>query len=340
MGFNAPIYLVSVPRSGATLLAAMLNSHKNIAMFNEAWFFQMLPKYGTFRRRRNAEMLLDDLCAAAKRFGILLDPQFKKEVLGELYQFKFPGPMDALSIFLRNYAGNKRKARWGVKQPFGIFDVPRLLVHFPDLKVIHIIRDPRATAAHRMGKEINGGENLSDSFSFSRSSSKMISYADRVISVIPENYLALKYEDLVQNPPLWLMRICEFLGEEYDPYMLEYHKSSNLYVPRETDGYPRHTHKDVLLPVHTKGVDAWKKLLTWREIAIVERICHREMVKYGYLPLTSEREISAVLFVLAAVRFRWRLARKFLRREFFGKMFHTFRKAFIFLFSRYVIKKT
>ena len=39
---SAPIFIVGVPRSGTTLLAAMLNAHKKIACGNETHFFERL----------------------------------------------------------------------------------------------------------------------------------------------------------------------------------------------------------------------------------------------------------------------------------------------------------
>ena len=331
---NAPLYLVSVPRSGATLLGAMLNSHKNIAMFNEPWFFHMLPKYGTLQRRRNIEMLVDDLCAAAKRFGVFMNQEFKGRVLDEIRKLDFPKPLDVFAIFLELYAEHLGKRRWGVKQPWGTFDVAFLMDRFRDLKVIHIVRDPRATVAYRMGKEFGGKENLVCSLQFSRSGSQILSFLNRVHKLDGANYFELKYEDLVRNPEDWLIRICDFLNEDYDPSMLEYHTVVNPYVPRERDDQPLKTHLGVLIPVHTRDVDSWDHLLTWREKAIVERTCYWEMIKYGYRPTSSGRDIETVLFLVTALRLQLRLAKGFFRRRIFEGIFHTVRKAAIFLFCR------
>lgn len=330
---DSPFYLISVPRSGATLLAALLNSHKNIAMFNEPWFFQMLPKYGTFGRRRNMEMLVEDLCAAAKRFGILLTQKFKEAVIDEGYKLDSPQPMDIFALFLRLYTSHMGKTRWGVKQPWGAFDLPSLWIRFRDLKVIHIVRDPRATVAYRMGKELGGQENLLDSLQFARSGSKALSYSSRFPALARTNYFELRYEDFVRNPAGWLRRICDFLSEEYDPGMLNHDRAANPFVPREKDGLPSKTHLGVLSSVHTRDVDTWDHLLSWREKSIIEKACYPEIVRLRYHLTSSGREIGTLLFLITSLRLQLRLAKGFFRRRILEGAFHTCRKAVIFVLS-------
>jgi hypothetical protein len=328
---DAPLYLVSVPRSGATLLAAMLNSHKSIAMFNEPWFFQMLPKYGNLKRHRNGQTLVRDLSKSARGFGVLLDGDFEKHVLAEVTRLRSPRPLDALDIFLRFYAKRLGKPRWGVKQPMGIFDVPLLLERFPDLQVIHLVRDPRATAAYRMGKKANSRESVYHSLHLSISCSRSLLFAHRDNGLNPKKFFELKYEELVLNPEMWLRRICEFLKEDYDPAMLGYHQALNPYVPRRRNGDPQESHVGVLSPVHTREIQDWKNLLTWRETAVVEKICHKEMLRYGYAPKQSEREAEAVRLFLSEMRLGlWRIKR-FFKKKTLEAILHTFRKTWTFL---------
>jgi hypothetical protein len=334
VSFHAPLYLVSVPRSGATLLSAMLHNHKNIAMFNEPWFFHMLPKYGTLQRRRNIEMLVNDLCAAANRFGVLLNQEFKGRVLAEICKLDFPKPLDAFAIFLEFYRGHLGKRRWGVKQPLIAHNLPRLMERFPDLKVIHIVRDPRATVTHRMNKGTGSKEDLVCSLQYSRSGAQILSYMKWVHTTSEANYFELRYEDFVRNPEAWLLRVCDFLNEDYDPGMLQYHAAMNPYVPREKDGYPVATHLGVLSPVHTRDLGAWDRLLTWREKSIVERTCHREMVNHGYRPTSLDGRIGSVLFFSTVLRLQLRLLKGFFRQKILERIFHACRKAAIVLFYR------
>ena len=330
---SAPIYLSSVPRSGATLLAAMLNSHKHIAMFNEPWFFYMSQKYGTLRRQRNVNMILDDLCAAAKKFGIQLDGEFKGEVIAKIYGLKRAKALDAFAAFMESYSNRMGKSRWGVKQPFSILNIPELLRYFPNLKVIHLIRDPRSTVAHRMGKASNGREDLVQSLRFAKSWSDVMGQGGLLAEACPENFLELKYEDMVSNQFMCLARICQFLNEEYDPKMAEYYETLNPYVPRDDNGNPLKSHDGLLLPVHTKDIEAWKSLLTPKEISLVERVCSQWMLRHGYSLSTSNYEVGRLCVFVNNVCLRSWVAKRFPRRVL-ERIFHASRKAFIFLTHR------
>jgi hypothetical protein len=329
MGPKAPIYLVSVPRSGATLLSAMLNNHKCIAMFNEPWFSYMLPRYESFCRQGNVEPLVDHLTNAAGRFGEPLAMEFKESLLAEIGGLGLSDPVDVLALFMERYAKHKGKQRWGIKQPFGMFYVHRLLRSFPGLKVIHIVRDPRATVAERMNKELNREEDLVNSFRFSRSYSKIMWFADRMKRLKPKNYLELRYEDLVTSPEAHLMGICEFLEEEFDPEMSEYYKAKNLYVPREDDGSPRKNHLGVLRPVNPQYVDVWRNLLTLREIAVTEKVCYEAMVERGYYAITSGKEIGAILSLKTVIRFWWTQVKAFVRNWSFERVLYKFRNGLV-----------
>ena len=329
MSSDAPIYLVSVPRSGATLLGAMLNTHKSIAMFNEPWFFYMLPKFESLCHQKKVESVLDHLSNAAMRFGVTLAMGFKANVSAEIEEAGLTDPVDILALFMDRYAKHMGKIRWGIKQPFGVFYIPRMLNRFPNVKIIHIVRDPRATVAHRMDKQVNKKEDLVNSLKFSRSFSKMMWFANRARTLNPESYFELRYEDLVVNAEACLRRICEFLEEDYDPDMFEYHKGKSPYVPRGEDGSPKESHLGVLMPLNTRYVGLWRTLLTLRETAIVEKVCLHAMVPRGYYPITSGQEIGAILSLKTAIRFWWNQANLFVRQESFERMLYKYRNGLV-----------
>ena len=153
----------------------------------------------------------------------------------------------------------------------------------------------------------------------------MMQYTIRVKRLNPENYFELRYEELVVSPGAYLMKICEFLEEDYDPGMLEYYKAKSPYVPREKDGSPKTSHRDVLTPVNARYVGVWKNLLTLREIAIVERICHQAMIERGYCPIASGKEIGPILSLKTAVRFWWTQTKIFVGHWSFERMLYKFR---------------
>ncbi|MEM7357337.1 MAG: sulfotransferase, partial [Acidobacteriota bacterium] len=129
---RSPLYLASTPRSGATLLAAMLNRHRHIAMFNEPWFFQLAAKYGSLRRRPNVRRLLNDLSYSGRGFGAAIEDDWLSEIEAEILAAGDDRPLAGFLHFLDRFAALQGKPRWGVKQPHGILDAPHLLRQRPD----------------------------------------------------------------------------------------------------------------------------------------------------------------------------------------------------------------
>jgi hypothetical protein len=329
---HSPIYLVSIPRSGATLLGAMLNAHPNIAMFNEPWFFLMLRKYGTLQKKYNIELLVNDLCFAGTSFGYQMTIEVKEKILSELFARRNRlTHVEAFGIFLQHFSESIGKPRWGVKQPLGIYDVPRMLKQFPELKVLHIVRDPRSTVAYRMGKSDLKIGDLSLALKYAKSWRDCLSFARESLGLNSSNYFEVRYEDLVVEPSQWLSHICAFIDDTYSPEMQNYHKSSNLYVPRDSVGNIRETHTDVVLPVHTDGVTAWTKLLAPSELEVIEKICVEEMVKRNYEPVGARGEITNKQMLKITATYYKRNFMRHIRVKWFHMAFHLLRRAYIFI---------
>ena len=84
-----------------------------------------------------------------------------------------------------------------------------------------------------------------------------------------ENYLIVKYENLVTSPETTVRHICSMIGEEYETSMLDIdtHNSSST---QATDG------------IFSSSVDRWKTELTPEEIVISQRICDDELGRLDY----------------------------------------------------------
>jgi hypothetical protein len=326
------IYLVSIPRSGATLLAAMLNAHPDIAMFNEPWVFLMARKYGTLRRRYNIQLLVDDMCASASKFGYKVESHFKEKVIADLFDRRERLTyLEAIGIVLSNFANSIGKRRWGVKQPLGIYYMPELIEYLPETRIVHIVRDPRSTVAYRMGKTNTSSGDHALALRFAKSWSDCISFSKRLFSLGNMNYFELKYEDLVIDPETWLRRICEFLGIEFAKEMLTYYRAPILYGPKDDEGNPLESHRDVALPVHTFGLTAWHSLLSPKELEIIQMICSKEMEWYNYKPTDVNCHMKKTqLWQVYVILFKRRFSH-YVRVELLERAFHILRRAYIFM---------
>ena len=103
-----------------------------------------------------------------------------------------------------------------------------------------------------------------------------------------EQWMDVKYETLVRNPEQVLHEICEFLGEEFSPDMLEFHKSDLAKARGATKD-----HKPLGHAVSDKYVGIYKDLLSQRDQRIFAAVAGKELVDEGYDLEVEPQEISA-----------------------------------------------
>ena len=106
--------------------------------------------------------------------------------------------------------------RWVEKTPRHL-EVPELIMQtWPGARIVRIVRDPR-DAAVSLTKVPFGTPSLLTNLSVLARMNEAASdfYTE------PRQALTVRYEDLVADPVPQLTRICEFIGEPYEPAMLD-----------------------------------------------------------------------------------------------------------------------
>ncbi len=191
-------------RSGTTVFKEMLNRHPRIACGPETSMFG-LP----FDPRRIAiywNIPLEQLTALMDESEHL--PRFAERFYGD---------------FVRR----EGKARWADKTPNNVRAVGRILTWFPRARFIHVIRDGRdvvCSLRHHPKERIRGGRivpvNTVNTIEFCcrrwvQDTSAGLAYANH------PRCFELRYEHLIADPEGVLRRVCDFLGEDYDPAMLD-----------------------------------------------------------------------------------------------------------------------
>lgn len=275
-----PVFIVGAGRSGTTLLQQMLDHHPNLAFPWESHFLPIvhgcLKSFGdlnvyenrvrlmrdinhyvqvSWRERQNEEWI-EGLEAAI--------PELAKDAAPS-----YPGVVDAIFSF---FARKRNKARWGDKTPGYITCVPLILELFPQAKVLHIIRDGRDVVSSIL--PLSFGPNTA--YLAARRWKHLIERGLECAQKWPERVMTLHYETLIDDPEKQLRQICDFIGEEFHPDMLNYHKDSSKRVPRHT------IHANVAKPVNKSRCGRWKKDLSPRQARIVEAIIAPQLAKLGY----------------------------------------------------------
>ncbi|MFG0283435.1 MAG: sulfotransferase [Phycisphaerales bacterium JB039] len=216
----APILIFGVPRSGTTLLRALLNAHPAIAAGPEApWLAEHQPRSLLGATRYLAE---DPLGWCANFGGT------REEV--------FSAARAMLDSLMGAYAARRGKRRWAHKTPNDILHAETLLELLPDARVIWLVRDgldvamsTAVTAEHRRGIAPLYEQQLKLAEGVMAPSAPLMAlvrwglWNHRVRRALGRRErLVVRYESLVRDPRAALEAVCGFLEEPFDPAMLDY----------------------------------------------------------------------------------------------------------------------
>jgi hypothetical protein len=240
------IFIVGSFRSGTTLLRTTLNRSSEITITGETHFLGHLFTQGYRNKfnqigdlstdkgiRKIVDYLYSDQCTKRNHWKWIEKNIDQEDFLQKLLKSERTDRalFDLVMIFTAN-----GKAIRGEKTPAHIYYVPTLMSWFPEAKVIHTIRDPRAIFVSENQKVLNK-ENLTPRYRFLRRiplALKIYVILQVLVSWLwiahlhqryqheyPDRYYLSRYEDLVSDPKKHLRNICDFLGVDFTEEMLD-----------------------------------------------------------------------------------------------------------------------
>jgi hypothetical protein len=275
----------------------MWNAHPRIIMPHECHFLhELYPRYAFVAPLSEAEVdqFVADLYAVRRFDAWKLD---RDELRTRLREVKHPGYAQLVDAVYRQFAAQHGKAgmRWGDKNTYYICHIPTIAYLFPNARFVHIIRDGRGAVASMVRLQM-GGYALPDGTSYDRNEPMGAAQLWKALVVLgtaegrrlgPARYLEIKYETLLLEPERVCRELCEFVGEEFSPAMLE--REARLratFIPESSlAAYHENTTKELL----TDRVENWKGELSSADLALVEHVIGDALERYGYR-LTSRRK--------------------------------------------------
>jgi len=271
---ESPIFIVGMDRSGTTLMSALLDAHPRIAIAPETWFMShwYAPHAGLdLRDRLSLEQVLARGIAHDFFPHLGIDAAaLTREVLGG----GDPTFAGIFAAMMRAYAGRFGKARWGEKTPHHYRHARVLLDWYPGVRLIFMVRDPRAVYASFARTPY--GHAWTDKQA--REWSDYI-WLTRQLTSDPR-VLAVRYEDLAERPGETLGAVCSFIGEEFTPAMLD--RSTAVHRLEGHDGWRLDHERKAIEPITTASVNAWQDKLAPYQIAIIEHYAGELMESLGY----------------------------------------------------------
>jgi uncharacterized coiled-coil protein SlyX len=270
-----PAFLVSTPRAGSTLVAAMLDSHSQIHCPPEPWLLLELLE---LRRPRGRHSSPFDSSLALKAMS---------EALGA----------EAVDRAIRAYLDEAYRA---ILAPTGkrllVDKTPRyyqildqILELFPSAPIIWLLRSPLDVVASY--KET---WQLDPSALFDQPASP--NTFDLTVGLVTlsrffrsprAGNLTLRYEELVERPEELVSQLCQFLGVPFEPEMLQYGRH-----PEVVSAYSAASLGDKKLLAHgaphRRAIGRWRSALRPDEVwATIQALGRDLFVDLGY-----ERELA------------------------------------------------
>ena len=301
------VFIVGLPRTGSKLIKVILHQAEDACcrISAETWFFgdlfrhgvkQKIRKFGDMSSDRNVEKLVDYLFSGkfAKSYWLLVkrdDSGFDKAAF--LQRILRTDRTDRAIYVAIMEAFAVRDSRWrvadrkfiGDKTPGHLYYVPQILEWFPDAKIIHTFRDPRAIVTSELRKIVGKRED-SPRLSLSRMWKTLLVvmyitvtwlYARRLhlryTRDYPRNYRLSKYEDIVADPHAHIGPLCDFVGIE---------KNSRMLSPRRADSSFNRNEANAGFAV--ESLDRWRTRLGPALQRWFRLWTGRHLAEFGYKP--------------------------------------------------------
>lgn len=261
-----PVIILGHARSGTSILGDLLRKYFRISFGPESQFlirmYKHLPRYGDLTQEKNLSRLLHDVLQERcfqrweKKFGYSLD---QKEIFNRIQEPSYKGVVYAVFDYLALCGGMQR---WGDKTPIYTMHLDIIQELFPASKYIHIVRDGRDVALSSFNIHF-GSKNV---YKVAGNWSKHLQKVQRFRETWPQDqFLEMRYEELMQDPARQLTRLIPFLDIQDTEHAVQQYIQDNI----EHD-------------LKKNNFDKWKTRMSDQGIFLFETIAKDWLRAYNY----------------------------------------------------------
>jgi len=298
------LFLGGCPKSGTTLLLSLLDGHpKLVVLPEETHFLEEFPGYsalGSYQAKLRRLLNQSDLRLLGQRvmtpareapsanlrdYGGF-DRQRFTRLTGDFARQPWMNDSLLFSETVRAYAitgGSDWRAcvRWVEKSTSNEACLQTLFGLFPEAKLLQVVRDPRAVFASRKKRLVNR-------YGCYTKAHRLVREWNRSTRQIPklmerrDQYLAIRYVDLVRSPRQCLERVCRFIGIELVPEMFTPTRAGRPWQGNSS-------FYDAFNGISAQSLGRWKRELTEDEVWWIELHCRQGMLLTGYQLQTDSR---------------------------------------------------
>jgi len=257
-----PTFVVGPPRTGTTLLARILRTHRETNPdAKRAILSRLETVYGRFDQPVEQQTVEQLLARRSNRDRLRAADTYR----------------DIFDQWMSIQAEAEGKTRWGNHFPRDLFHLAEVRELFPEAKVIACVRDIRGflasykhqwkTCAYGAARKRNLYHPLVTSLLW-RACIERVRAAPRLFGA--DRVLIVRYEELVATPEATVRRVCNFLDLPFDPSLLDLDGSNSSFAD-ERDG------------IFTSSVERWRQEISREETYIAEKVAGRLLGGLDYV---------------------------------------------------------
>lgn len=280
-----PLIFVTAGRSGTTLLRSMLAVTGEIAIPPESYALSFAAlQYQAMQEQSwyNLTRLIVSLFEGFEKFELwemTLHPVYVK---GRSLPPDERSLARLIDLVFTEYAQAHfpQATLWGDQTPQNCHRLPWIMQTFPQAKYLHVLRDGRDVVASYLqsgavASYVAPEETVAFALDRWQTAVRAADYARRHLP--DEQFLEIRYEQLVQAPEATLQRVCRFAGMAYQPAMLDYWQAETTVEHR----YQSH-HQNLTQPVFSSSIGRWRERLDNQQQAQVQQSLAPLLAQLGY----------------------------------------------------------
>jgi hypothetical protein len=296
---DRPIFICGHPKSGTSLLRAILDSHPQLVVYPEETIFfrrylpiakgQPLEKQLELAEQYLIHIFTWNQAAPPSSQAGFPDRDYTnisyeavRQRMHQLAQKDYRDERDILNSAVLAYGSvsgqlSDETRRWVEKSPYNEYFASLIFDWWPEARCVHVVRDARDNFVSYQRKHTSWSPEIFAS-NWKRSTQAGIQNRQQFGD---EHYRMVRYEDLVTHPEKYAQELMAFLGIDWNPA-----STSPTRAGQQWQGNSMFSEQ--FSEISAAPVGRWKEKLQLEEALVIEQISEAEMLMMDYDLIASD----------------------------------------------------